>query len=165
MHSVLRKLFPAKSEVFIEEILRQIRESEHCLIREKDRILVKEYGTVSFFAVPEPYSFLFTSLEELKEGEYPYFRISSNADTKQAATVKEEDFPITIRNFKQGDAILMRYGTKKIRRFFIDSKIPLKKRMTWPVVVNQKGDIILVPGIGCDRNHYSEKPNLFVIEY
>ena len=165
VHSVLRKLFPAKSEVFIEETLRQIRESEHCLIREKDRILVKEYGTVSFFAVPEPYSFLFTSLEELKEGEYPYFRISSNADTKQAATVKEEDFPITIRSFKQGDAILMRYGTKKIRRFFIDNKIPLKKRMTWPVVVNQKGDIILVPGIGCDRNHYSEKPNLFVIEY
>ncbi|MBO4919148.1 MAG: tRNA lysidine(34) synthetase TilS [Erysipelotrichaceae bacterium] len=165
VNSVVRKLFPAKSEVFIKETLRQIRESEHCQIREKDRILVKEYGTVSFFRVPEQYSFLFTSLEELKEGEYPYFKISRNGGMKQAVTLRKDDFPIMIRSFDQGDAILMRYGTKKIRRFFIDSKIPLKKRMTWPVVVNGKGDIILVPGIGCDRNHYSEKPNLFVIEY
>ena len=59
----------------------------------------------------------------------------------------------------------MRYGTKKIRRFFIDNKIPLRKRMIWPVVLNRKGDIVLVPEIGCDLNHYSEKPNLFVIEY
>ena len=37
--------------------------------------------------------------------------------------------------------------------------------MIWPVVVNGKGEIILMPGIGCDLNHYSEKPDLFVIEY
>lgn len=163
--AVIRKLFPGKSEAFVEETLRQIRKSEHCLIKDENRILVKEYGTVSYFEVPESYSYGFASLEELIEGEYPYFIIGNNGNRKQSVTLSEDDFPITIRSFSQGDSIRMLYGTKKIRRFFIDGKIPLKKRMIWPVVVNKKGDIILVPGIGCDLKHYSEKPNLFVIEY
>ena len=120
---------------------------------------------VSFFKAAEPYSYTFASIEELKEADYPYFKIRYNGNTKQAVTLKEDDFPVTIRSFRQGDAIQMRYGTRKIRRFFIDSKIPLRKRMTWPIVENEKGYIILVPEIGCDLNHYSEKPDLFVIEY
>ncbi len=163
--AAVRRIFPGKSDVFIEETLRQIRESNHCQIREKDMILIKEYGTVSFFEVPEPYSYGFASMEELIEKDYPYFKIRKKGSTKQAVTIQEHDFPVTIRSFRQGDSIQMRYGTKKIRRFFIDNKIPLKKRMTWPVVVNKKGDIILMPGIGCDMNHYAEKPEVFVIEY
>lgn len=128
-------------------------------------ILVKEYGTVSFFKVPEPYSYSFASPEEIKEKDFPYFKIRKTGNSNQAVTLLEDDFPLTIRSFRQGDAIRMRYGTKKIRRFFIDRKIPLRKRMIWPVVVNGKGEIILMPGIGCDLNHYSEKPDLFVIEY
>ena len=163
--TVVRKLLPSKSKTFIEETLRQIRESDRCRIGNEDMILVKEYGTVSFFKVPEPYSYSFASPEEIKEKDFPYFKIRKTGNSNQAVTLLEDDFPLTIRSFRQGDAIRMRYGTKKIRRFFIDRKIPLRKRMIWPVVVNGKGEIILMPGIGCDLNHYSEKPDLFVIEY
>ena len=163
--TVLRKLFPAKSEAFIEETLRQIRESDRCRIGDKDMTLIKEYGEVSFFKVPEPYSYSFASPEEIEEKDFPFFKIRKTGNSKQAVTLQKDDFPLTIRSFRQGDAIRMRYGAKKIRRFFIDSKIPLRKRMIWPVVENGKGEIILMPGIGCDLNHYSEKPDLFVIEY
>ncbi|MBQ2657194.1 MAG: tRNA lysidine(34) synthetase TilS [Erysipelotrichaceae bacterium] len=163
--TAVRKIFPGKSDMFIEDTLRQIRESDRCQIKEKEMIMVKEYGMVSFFKAPEPYSYTFASMEELNETDYPYFKIQYNGNTKQAVTLQEDDFPVTIRSFQQGDSIQMRYGTKKIRRFFIDNKIPLRKRMIWPVVLNRKGDIVLVPEIGCDLNHYSEKPNLFVIEY
>ena len=162
--TVIRKLFPGKSDAFVSETLRQIKESGRCLIKEEGRILIKEYGTVSFFAVPEPYNYVFASMEELKDCDYPFFRLRGSGSGRQGISLKEEDFPITIRNYRQGDAIRMRYGTKKIRRFFIDSKMPLRKRMSWPVLTDLNGNIILVPGIGCDRNHYSEKPNLFVIE-
>lgn len=78
--------------------------------------------------------------------------------------MSEEDFPITIRSFQKGDAIQLRYGTKAINRFFIDRKISHKERKTWPIVVNCMGNVILVPEIGCDIKHYTNKPNCFVIK-
>ena len=58
----------------------------------------------------------------------------------------------------------MRYGTKKVSRFFIDKKIPVNRRLTWPVMLNSKNEVILVPQIGCNKTHYSIKHNLFMIE-
>ena len=59
----------------------------------------------------------------------------------------------------------MRFGTKNVHRFFIDRHIPLFLRKVWPVVVNAKQEIILVPGLGCDIHHYSINPDISVIEY
>ena len=58
----------------------------------------------------------------------------------------------------------MTYGTKKLNRFFIDNKIRLKDRLLWPVMVNKNASAILVPEIGCDIKHYSEKHNVFMIK-
>ena len=79
-------------------------------------------------------------------------------------TINKNDFPITIRTYQEGDFIKMRYGTKKINRFFIDHKISYYDRLTWPIVLNNKQEIILVPGLGCNVGHYSTKHNLFVIK-
>ena len=81
-----------------------------------------------------------------------------------AVTLSEADFPITIRNARPGDKIKLRFGSKKVSRFFIDRKIPYKERLGWPVVENSQGDIVLVVGLGCDLNHYSTQPNLFVLK-
>ena len=53
----------------------------------------------------------------------------------------------------------MRYGRKQVARFFVDRHIPLYLRETWPVVENAQGNIILVPGLGCDVVHFSIKPD------
>ena len=58
----------------------------------------------------------------------------------------------------------MRFGTKKVSRFFIDRHVPLYKRETYPVVVNNRGEVILVPELGPDVKHYSIKPDFYVIE-
>ena len=78
--------------------------------------------------------------------------------------LQNSDFPITVRNAKENDAILLRFGTKKLNRFFIDRKIPMALRKMWPVVVNQKGEVIFVPAIGPDVNHYCEIPNVFMVK-
>jgi tRNA(Ile)-lysidine synthase len=82
-----------------------------------------------------------------------------------SVTVRETDFPLTIRNVREKDRIRMRFGTKKVHRFFIDRRIPLCFRDSWPIAENAAGEIILVPGLGCDRNHYSIWPDFSVIQY
>ena len=59
----------------------------------------------------------------------------------------------------------MRFGTKAVHRFFIDRHIPLYERRRWPIVENTRGEIILVPGLGCDASHYSTKPDFNVLQY
>jgi tRNA(Ile)-lysidine synthase len=58
----------------------------------------------------------------------------------------------------------MRFGEKPVHRFFIDRHIPRFERPLWPVVVNAEGAVILVPGLGCDRGHYSISPSFSVIQ-
>ena len=53
---------------------------------------------------------------------------------------------------------------EKINRFFIDRKITHRERKTYPIVVNCKGKVILVPKIGCDVKHYTVQPNCFVLK-
>lgn len=103
-------------------------------------------------------------LERLELLETPFFKISENGRSTEALTVCEDDFPLTIRNAMPKDAIILRFGTKKLNRWFIDRKIPRNERLSWPVVVNRHNEVILVPGIGCDLTHYSNNPTCFVVK-
>ena len=38
-------------------------------------------------------------------------------------------------------------GTKKIKDIFIDEKIPIPLRDTWPIVCDAKGKIVWLPGL------------------
>ena len=38
-------------------------------------------------------------------------------------------------------------GTKKIKDIFIDSKINLTERDSWPIVVDSKGKVVWIPGV------------------
>lgn len=107
------------------------------------------------------YEYKLYTLEYLKT---PYFEVTHMGSTTEALTVTKEDYPITVRNVRNGDWIQMRFGTKKVNRWFIDRKIPKKDRKRWPVVVNAQGIIILVPKIGCDIAHFSNNPSLFVVK-
>ena len=67
-----------------------------------------------------------TSKEELLDfAGSPYFRIAKAEPGVNAVSVKESDFPLTIRSASQADKIEMRFGTKNVHRFFIDRHIPL----------------------------------------
>ena len=38
-------------------------------------------------------------------------------------------------------------GTKKLKDIFIDQKVPVQDRDTWPVVTDKEGCIIWLPGL------------------
>jgi tRNA(Ile)-lysidine synthase len=57
------------------------------------------------------------------------------------------EFPITVRTRMNGDRIQPKgmSGTKKIKDIFIDSKIPIAKRNSWPIITDGKGSILWIP--------------------
>lgn len=113
----------------------------------------------------KPYCYVFESMEELQDIRKEHFYTENGSPGVFALTLEEADFPIRIRSFQAGDKIQMRFGCKEVHRFFIDRHIPKYQRQTWPVVENAEGEIILVPGLGCNVQHYSTMPNLNVIQY
>lgn len=127
-----------------------------------DLILVRSYDCLSLEENKDvSYTYTITSTEAM---ETPYFKIVDKGTRIQSLTVSDEDFPLTIRSVQKDDAILLRFGTKRINRWFIDRKIPPVQRKSWPVVQNAQGKVIFVAEIGCDIEHFSNNPNMFVIK-
>lgn len=128
--------------------------SEYDLVSDYDEVHIQRKSDIS-------YTYRLHK-DEMVEGMY--FTMAKEGPSTCAVTLSEEDYPIIIRNAQKSDAIILRFGTKKISRFFIDRHIPLSKRRIWPVVVNNMGEIVMIPEIGCDVKHFSNTPNLFVIK-
>lgn len=163
--------------VFLKPYYRKDQGMSYAYKKEIDSILLKQndfiipfgiYEVVQdkgyFFAIKKPkaYSYIMNSSEDRIIGSY--FKIADIGKKSESITVDKDEYPLTIRNAEAKDAIKMRFGTKKVSRFFIDRHIPLYKRETYPVVVNNRGEVILVPELGPDVKHYSIKPDFYVIE-
>lgn len=155
------KLYEDMSDVYLEEIARQMMYATRMNMHIRNRIILKQNNHIYFMNDDYAYSYEINHPELL---DSRYFKTAYDGDSFHGVTLKAEDFPLTIRNYREGDEIEMLYGTKKIARFFIDEKIPVNKRLTWPVVLNKNNEIILVPQIGCNKTHYSIKHNFFMIE-
>ncbi|MGT2949528.1 tRNA lysidine(34) synthetase TilS [Streptococcus devriesei] len=77
----------------------------------------------------------------VKYGQYT-FSFQKESDSKEGFPLKN-DSPILIRKRKPGDKIQLGSYSKKLRRLFIDEKIPLAKRSE-AVIAEQDGEIILI---------------------
>ncbi len=64
-------------------------------------------------------------------------------------STKEIQLPLFVRSRKRGDRMEVKglSGTKKIKDIFIDEKIPIFLRDTWPIVCDAKGKIVWLPGL------------------
>ncbi len=62
---------------------------------------------------------------------------------------QEISLPLYVRNRKKGDYIEIKNlnGKKKIKDIFIDEKIPLDKRDTYPIIVDNNDTILWLPGL------------------
>ncbi len=55
--------------------------------------------------------------------------------------------PLRVRNRKDGDYFVFKFGKKKIKDLFIDMKIPMDTRNRVPLVVDNNDNILGIPGI------------------
>ena len=74
---------------------------------------------------------------------------SDNSNSICRLDSSEITLPLIVRTSRLGDKMAVKGmdGTKKIKDIFIDSKINLTERDSWPIVVDSKGKVVWIPGV------------------
>ena len=116
-------------------------------------IAEKSYGKFRIIrkTISENYNIKLENSIKLNNG-YKVF-ITSNSNDTSNNTIRvnsaELKLPLYVRTKQDGDKIEIKNlnGSKKVKDIFIDSKIELSKRGTWPIVVDSNNTIIWLPGI------------------
>ena len=146
------------------DMLEKLDRNPNVSIDLKDDVhLVKEYEKLWIKSEDfENYSYVLESFDELKT---PYFEISLNGKNMEGIAVLNEDYPLTIRPYKNDDYIEIKDGHKSVRRLYIDKKIPASLRKTLPILLNKDGKILLIPSLYKEVKRKSLQSNFFMIKY
>lgn len=113
------------------------------LVLRDNFMLIKEYDDLVLMHKIHEAAYSFT-LEKPDSLYTPYFDL----DFSKGATDRNiylEDYPLTIRSFNKEDEYQINNYFVKVRRLFIDWKMPTRLRNFWPIVLNHKGEIIYIP--------------------
>ena len=73
-------------------------------------------------------------------------------------------YPLTIRNVRRGDVVKFGQIYKKVNRILIDEKIPLEQRKKYPVILDNKGNIVYIPLYRSINQKFIANKLLFVIK-
>ena len=144
------------SKKYMEELCVQLKRN---LLIEIENYLLERHGGKLYF-MPSPKD-VYYKLDELELKDYADFVIKNEGKTIEMFSVDASDFPLVIRRVRANDTIQMRFGNKNVHRFFVDRKISKIYRKYWLVVENNVGNVIFVPGLGCDVGHYSQNQQFY----
>lgn len=119
-----------------------------------DFIVVKSYDNVVFKkekVYEDSYEVDLSEYVNLPNGKNLEFVENSNITTNFVCRLnsKEISLPLHVRNRRDGDKIKIKgmLGSKKIKDIFIDEKIPMEERNTWPIVLDSLNNIVWIPGL------------------
>lgn len=107
-----------------------------------DLIYVKKNDEISYEEIN-------LNIEEKKIflGKYIFY-LTKNLSLSNAKYLKlwynETDLPLRIRTRLPGDFLNFKFGKKKVKDYFIDKKIIKEKRDTYPIILNNKNEIIAI---------------------
>lgn len=144
------------SKKYMEELCVQLK--RNVLIEIENYLLERHGGKLYFMPSPKD---VYYKLDELEFKDYADFVIKNEGKTIEMFSVDASDFPLVIRRVRANDTIQMRFGNKNVHRFFVDRKISKIYRKYWLVVENNVGNVIFVPGLGCDVRHYSQNQQFY----
>lgn len=132
-------------ETRLIDIIKKINSSKPNieLAQYDDIILYKEYKFLVIEKNKKEYCYKIDEYRNIEEKSGYY--ISEVGKKLERVIATREQFPLYLKSYDGNDA--------KINRIFINKKIPLRKRKTWPVVVDKFGALLLVIGI---KKFYNE---------
>lgn len=119
----------------------------------KDIIAKKEYNKVFFENKKtnnKSYSYILDNIIKINNIVIKKVEnIDTDGNNVCRLNSKNITLPLYIRNKKNGDyiSLLGTNGTKKIKNIFIEKKIPLSKRSTYPVLTDANNNILWIPNI------------------
>ncbi len=105
--------------------------------------LVREYDILVTVDSLDTEAYSYT-MEKPGKLDTPYFEIdfTNGAEDRK---IYESSYPLTIRNAIEGDMYNVGSHNCSVRRVYIDWKMPLRLRKSWPVVIDKTGTIIYIP--------------------
>ena len=99
----------------------------------------------------ENYEYEFTDYVELPNGKKIVVDNTTPLTSNYVIHLNSEDIklPFQVRNYKPGDRMSVKnmLGTKKVSDIFTDSKISKELRDSYPIVTDDTGEIIWIPGV------------------
>lgn len=127
------------------EELRKVLESDkpNIALNVDGLCFFKEYDVLGFREFDENLDY-FYDLVEPGILDTPYFFLDFTVNSSNR-NVKEDDYPLVIRNAQKDDEYEISGYKKELRRLFIDWKMPESARNRWPIIVNKDGIIVYVP--------------------
>ena len=119
-----------------------------------DYMIIKEYDKAFFkknIGAVMPYDIELSNDVFLPNGLTIRKISESIRDGNDILRLKSEDviLPLRVRTRKNGDRIKIKNmnGTKKVSEVLINSKIPVSKRDSWPIVVDSTDKIVWIPKV------------------
>ena len=81
--------------------------------------------------------------------------------------IAEERLPLLVRNRVDGDRYQPKgfAGHKKLKKLFIERKIPIHLRDSWPIVTDKNGDIVWIPGLQQVSAEHSPNAIYIMVKY
>ena len=125
------------------------------LAQYENMILYKEYNFLVLEENKEEYCYPILDSKQISEASG--FCISDKGKKLERVVVSKENFPLYLKNYDGSNP--------KINRLFIDKKIPLRKRKTWPVIVDKFGSLLLVINIKKFYNEVWDFPGNYIDFY
>jgi len=65
----------------------------------------------------------------------------------QSFAVARVAFPLTVRSWRPGDRMRLAYGSKKLKKLFLEARVAAGERARVPVLVDAAGSVLWVPGV------------------
>lgn len=117
-----------------------------------DIVAIKEYDVLKFGAKEVYTDYCYEVSKEVKV-QGGVIKVVSKSDKKSNYVIrlnsKNIELPLLVRNRRNGDKMEVKNlkGSKKIKDILIDSKVPIRKRNSLPIVTDSKNQILWVPGV------------------
>lgn len=61
-------------------------------------------------------------------------------------------FPLELRAWHPGDRVALGFGTKKVKKLFVERRLPRAERTATPLVVDATGRVLWVVGVACSTH-------------
>jgi tRNA(Ile)-lysidine synthase len=125
--------------------------------------LIKSYNSLKLVNSLQETKFKYV-LEKVVFKKYKEFKLVKEGHILQGVHIAKTDLPLTIRSYQSGDKVVIKNGHKQVSRLFIDAKVDKNLRSSIPVVVNAKGEILLVSNYYVNPERKRLQNTLFVIK-